>query len=132
MGNYSKDFVSWTIVKMRLEEGVDPPYFYEREIWWASIGHNIGYEEDGKGTEFGRPIVVLCKFNQHLFWGIPLTTVERHGKYYKYFPYSSERNSTALLSQLKAYDSKRLVNKWGVMNELDFEDMKKRIIKILN
>ena len=34
-------------------------YFRERKIWWCSIGLNIGFEENGKGKLFNRPVLVL-------------------------------------------------------------------------
>ncbi|PID34747.1 MAG: hypothetical protein CR971_01625 [candidate division SR1 bacterium] len=32
-----------------------------REIWYVSLGNNIGYEEDGKGNDYKRPVLVLKK-----------------------------------------------------------------------
>jgi len=33
--------------------------FYEREIWFCSVGMNLGHEEDGKQDQFLRPIIIL-------------------------------------------------------------------------
>jgi mRNA interferase MazF len=48
-----------------------PPLFKERDIWWVSIGVNVGFEEDGKHEKFLRPVLILKKFNKELFLGIP-------------------------------------------------------------
>jgi len=59
-------FIAWSKLKVRLhikpDNGV---YFREREIWWASLGANIGYEQDGKHENFERPVLVLKKFSRH-------------------------------------------------------------------
>ena len=40
-------------------------------------GKNIGFEQNGKGSNFVRPILVLRKFNSSIFWGLPLTTIKK-------------------------------------------------------
>ena len=53
-------FGSWTKLKIRLHVSEDEPvYFREKEIWWASLGANIGYEQDGKNDNFERPVLIL-------------------------------------------------------------------------
>jgi mRNA interferase MazF len=71
-----KDFIKWNEVK----EGVnslDPSniYFNEREIWWCYLGLNVGIEEDGKGENFMRPVLIINKFSRRLCWVIPLSTI---------------------------------------------------------
>lgn len=34
-------------------------YFKERQIWWASIGQNIGVEANGKNKKYERPVIIL-------------------------------------------------------------------------
>lgn len=119
------------MVKTRLQARTRRDFFYEREIWWAAIGHNIGDEEDGKGIEFVRPVLVLRKFNSHLFWGIALTTTFRTGKYYINFTYRSNVASTAILSQLRIYDSKRLMKRDGIMSQRDFALVQLKLVKII-
>jgi len=33
----------------------------------ASLGKNIGYEQDGNGSGFSRPVLVVKKFNNQMF-----------------------------------------------------------------
>lgn len=57
-----KDFDTWSKEKKTLEqEGHDSLVFHEREIWWCSIGINVGDEQDGKNERFERPVLVLKK-----------------------------------------------------------------------
>ena len=37
---------------------IEPLYFRDGEIWWARLGVNIGYEMDGKNSNFARPVTV--------------------------------------------------------------------------
>ena len=39
--------------------------------------------------------------------------------------------SNALLSQLRVFDAKRLISKHGMVNEVDFYDIKQRLVQIL-
>ena len=69
MTEYLFRFVEWTKLKIRLHiESKKIVYFYEREIWWASLGENIGFEQNGKDENFSRPVLILKKFNNHLLW----------------------------------------------------------------
>ena len=72
-----KNFSKWNKKKIEVENrDIDALKinFKNREVWWCSLGENIGYEQDGKGENFERPILILRKFNKHIFLGIPLTT----------------------------------------------------------
>ncbi|MFH1145912.1 MAG: hypothetical protein V1707_03050 [bacterium] len=60
-----KDFFSWHEEKEKLEEiGYDTLLFREGEVWWCSIGLNLGHEQDGKNVFFERPVLVVKKFNK--------------------------------------------------------------------
>ena len=54
-----KSFIEWTKLKIKIHFRKENVYFKEREIWWASLGMNIGYEENGKNETFERPTLVL-------------------------------------------------------------------------
>src|SRR5438477_8514794 len=56
-------------------------YFREGEVWWVRLGHNIGYEANGKSRKFTRPVIVLKKYNQYSFLALPLTTVTKPNPY---------------------------------------------------
>lgn len=123
-----KDFQKWNEKKEKIHESADSFFFHEREVWWCSLGINVGYEQDG-AKNFIRPIIIFKKFNNRIFWGIPLTTKDKNGKYYYKFAFLN-KNNTAILSQLRLLDSKRLVDKMGVMEEGDFLKIKKAINKL--
>src|SRR4030095_356373 len=53
-----KDFPGWHRQKEQLHAQHQTPTFQEREIWWCSVGVNIGHEMDGKNRE---PCVMLSQ-----------------------------------------------------------------------
>ena len=126
-----KDFQTWHKQKGDLHENKVRLHFHERDVWFTSVGVNIGFEQDGKGEEFLRPVVIVKKFNNETLWGITLTSQKKTGKYYFTFGHDVDRTSTANLSQLRLIDSKRLKYQIGSISEKDFEELKKRIIDLV-
>jgi mRNA interferase MazF len=126
-----KDFTSWHEEKSTLQEVKIRPGFYEREVWFCVMGANVGYEQDGRGPKFLRPIVVIKKFNNEVLWALPLTTKGKTGKYYFSFKLGEESISTAILSQLKLIDAKRLEYKIGNISKSDFKSLKSKLTQLL-
>lgn len=106
---YEKEFDSWNNLKKKLD---NRPQVYCREgdIWWCHFGINVGYEQNGSGTDFLRPVIVLKRINHGTLICLPLTTQLRHNKDHVaiYFKDSFE---TVILSQIKMIDARRLL-KW--------------------
>lgn len=65
----AKLFDLWNFSKKSINEHGTIRYCHEREIWWCSIGVNVGFEQDGTGQHFDRPVVVIRGFNKNLFFG---------------------------------------------------------------
>ena len=61
------DFDKWNNKKKQLHVRTNAPTFKEREVWWCSLGANIGTEQNGKGQNFTRPVLVLRKFSTSQF-----------------------------------------------------------------
>ena len=92
-----KQFDKWNKVKQKTELISKRVYFKERDIFWARIGENIGYEQNGKGDEFQRPILIIKKYTNDVFLGVPLSTTLREGNFYFQFSFMKNKKSTALL-----------------------------------
>lgn len=103
-----------------------------REVWWVSIGRNIGFEEDGKGNYYNRPVLILQGFSKDFFLGIPLSHTKNRGKYYHEFLLDGKDVSVALLSQIRSFDSLRLISKRGMINIQDYDDIKKKLHYIID
>ena len=126
-----KDYSIWHNQKTDIENNVTRPFFHLRAVWFCTLGLTVGYEQDGRGDEFLRPVVIIKKFNNEVLWVVPLTTREKSGKYYYSFKLEDQTTSTAILSQLKLIDSKRLRYKIGNINQVDFKELKTKIRQLL-
>ena len=124
----SKSYEKWHELKARVDEAdASGVYFGEREIWWCYLGANIGQEQDGKGPDFTRPVLIFKKFNRNLCWAIPLSTKTRTGSFY--FPLLATSNimRTALLPQMKLVDSKRLKMKIDSISPQEYAFIKEKV-----
>ncbi len=126
-----KDFESWGKLKKLLDDRADFPTFQMRDVWWCSIGVNVGNETDGKNDFFNRPVLVLRKFNKHLFLGVPLTTKIKENPYYLSITIHG-RNQCAMISQMRSYESKRLTRKLARLDERDFNKVVDSIKKMVD
>ena len=116
-----KDFDKWNEQKKKVHAEEKNIFFHEREIWWCTLGVNIGYEQDGTNELFERPILIVKKFNRDVLWALPLTRTDKKNRYY--FPITiGEKNSAVILSQLRLISSKRLQRR---MHKLSREQFKK-------
>ncbi len=115
-----KDFKSWHKKKAAINDAEILLDFKEREIWLCHLGANIGHEQDGIGDQFLRPIIILRKFGNEVLWAIPLTTTRKEGGFYFQFSFRPPDVSTAILSQIRLIDSKRLKRKIGIIKKGDF------------
>ena len=131
MSNDKKDFSKWHIQKSILNDDKSRVFFHEREVWFASVGLNVGYEQDGKHDKCLRPVIIIRKFNNEICWCVPTTKKNRGGKYYYLFRYKKNQYTNAILSQLRIFDVKRLEYKIGTVTESDFKEMKKHLISFL-
>lgn len=127
------EFDKWNNLKKEINKSNNSFNFKEREIFYIKIGKNVGFEEDGKGDYFVRPVIILRKFNSNIFWGIPLTSSNIDKKesifYFKF--YIKNIRNCAIISQLRLFDSKRLLNKLGVISKDDYKLIKQKIIQII-
>lgn len=129
---FVKRFRLWAKLKRKINDSTSVPMGYkERDIWWVAIGHNVGVEEDGKGDYFNRPVLIIKGFSKYQFWGVPLSTTKKTGEYYYPFVVNG-KVSTALLSQLRVFDTRRFINKYGVADKKSFSEIKQKLVDFLS
>lgn len=103
-----KDFDSWNEEKKTLHKKNEEIFYHEREIWWCSLGLNVGYEQNGTGKLYDRPVIVLKGFSPHSCVVIPLPGRKKEGKFYF-----------------------RLLKKMGMVSEDQFLGVKEKLQKLL-
>ena len=82
----SKKFDEWNNIKQKLHNKKSKIIIPKnREIYWASIGVNVGFEQDGKGEIFSRPVLVVKRYSKNLFFGVPLSTQIKEGSFFYTF-----------------------------------------------
>ena len=135
-----KDFDRWNEHKKALDANAPRVYVHERELWFVHLGTNVGFEQDGRGDESLRPVLVLRKFNNEVVWALPLTRRNKPSSaYYVSFDYTvfpevanaPLRSSVAILSQLRLLDIKRFRYKIGTVPTDTFEVMKEKTRQLL-
>ena len=115
-----KDFDRWNGKKKTLDSRVSNVDFHEREIWWCSIGVNVGSEQLSQTEDFSRPVVVVRRFTRDIFWGVPLTTKTKERFQFRFKLIVGNNVNDALVLQMRSYDRRRLVRKVGVVPEKIF------------
>jgi len=126
-----KDFDGWNEQKKNLEKRQTSPFCHERELWWCTLGMNIGFEQDGSDTEYRRPVLILKGLSKQTCLIIPLTTSTHKHKLRPAVGLVEDKEACALLSQIKVIDTKRLVRKIGVLDRKIFDDIRKTVKDIL-
>lgn len=101
-----------------------------------SIGENIGWEQDGKGGLFARPVLVIKGFSPNTILGAPLTTKSRASKYYYDLgTFKNNVRSWVVLSQLRTLDVSRISGRGRPMHKLTPKELsvvRKTINQLLN
>jgi mRNA-degrading endonuclease toxin of MazEF toxin-antitoxin module len=119
-----KQYDKWNIIKKDISNKEKNLLFKVREIFWVQLGQNIGYETDGKGDKFLRPVLIIRKFSKDSFLGIPLTTSSKNDMFhYKFTISSNQKVNYANLSQVKLFDAKRLDHKLGIIDKIEFQEL---------
>lgn len=126
-----KEFDRWNNSKKLVDQNSHLVDFHEREIWWCSIGVNIGSEQHSQSKDFSRPVLVVLKFTENMYLGIPLTSKVRRGEFRFPFTLNGIKND-ALILQMRSFDAKRFISKIGVLSQPEFDLLNERVAKMFN
>jgi len=115
-----KDFSNWVKAKEKQHFSTKTtPHVNERDVWWVSLGENIGFEMNGKSKDFTRPVIIFKKLSQGFYFVIPLTTKIKKGSWYVHFRLKTQ-DQFACLHQARAVDYRRLHSRLGRLDDEDF------------
>ena len=122
----AKDFDRWNEIKKRTD-GEEPRLYTVREIWWCRLGVNVGSEQDGNGTLFLRPVVIARAFGANTCLVVPLTATPRKHRLRVPVGKVKDKDASALISQIRVIDTRRLVEKIGFLDKERFADIRKAV-----
>ena len=124
-------FNNWNKLKQKIENK-EIILFRQGEIYFMSVGQNIGYEIYGKKELYLRPVLVYRKLSKQTFIGIPLSSKEKNGTYFHTFRYTQKTLSTALLNQIRVFDIKRHAYFDGNIKLKDLKQIEIKLLELLN
>lgn len=103
-------FNEWNFKKKKIDQKTESTVFpKEKEVWYMSIGKNIGREQNGSGRDFERPVLIIKKWNNEMVWGVPLSTKQKKQDFYYNFTDIFGREVSIIAAQLKLLSTHRCV-----------------------
>ncbi len=126
-----KVFDAWNEDKKIINDRIGSPFCHARELWWCSLGINIGFEQDGSDIEFRRPVLILKGLSKATSLVIPLTKSTHKHKLRPNIGLVGGKEACALLSQIRVIDTRRLVSKIGNLDMNIFESIRKTVKDML-
>ncbi len=115
---------------LQTESSSDQIYFNEADIWWCSVGLNVGREAFGKGKDFRRPILIIKKLSAELCIALPLTSKKKDGTWFVEIPIMNGIN-WIMLHQIRTLHRKRLQHKITRLEKEDFMRVKEKLELLL-
>jgi mRNA interferase MazF len=98
----------------------------------SSLGKNVGFEQNGNGARFSRPLLVIKKINNHMFWCVPLSTKQKSFDFYYNFTDPNEQKVSAILAQLRLISIKRLKRKLYEIPSFSFMEIREKLRMFIN
>jgi len=125
-----KDFDRWNVAKKQIDGSAFTQLVHIREVWWCSLGVNVGREENGNEEFFERPVLVLNKFNRDMVLAIPMTTTPKRTTYHFLIPYNGSEVAL-VLSQLRLVSTKRLRRRMFRMPDPLFAEVRAAVQRMI-
>ena len=120
-------FNSWNEQKQRLDSNRRRLLFKEGEIWWCSLGINVGEEVYGKGAEFSR---ILKKLTDNSCIVLPLTSKTRSGNWYHHL-FLNNKDRWVMMHQIRSISANRLTEREATIFPEDLNELKKSVALLL-
>ena len=127
----NQEYIDWNTLKYQLIETANKPAkFNERDIWWCSIGINVGYEINGKNHLAERCVLVIRKYNNDMFFGLPLTTQLKDYDS-RILTNVNGTDADIILDQGKTFSADRLNRRERVMGYKEFDIVRRSLLNHL-
>ena len=125
-----KPFDVWNILKKKIHNINQRPYYKEGEIWWSNYGIHVGDELDGKGNQCQRPVLILKGLSRNVCLVVPLST-KIHTHKYRILIKILNKDQNLVISQIKVMDCKRFFKKMTKINRAELLMIKQKIRELL-
>jgi mRNA interferase MazF len=122
-----KDFDTWNKNKKIIHNSDKNKFYHTRELWWCSLGINIGAEQDGSGEKYDRPVLILKGLSKKTCIILPLTSSPERHKMRIPIGVIQDKEASVMLSQIRVIDTKRLIYKIGFLDKEIFTGITKAI-----
>lgn len=127
-----KEFDQWNIHKKAIESNKTYlPFYYSRQIRWCRLGVNIGFEQDGTGREYSRPVLILRGFSKDTCLILPLTTSKKKSKYLFPIGVVGGKEAQVIISQIRLIDVRRLDRHINTIDKITFHTIRKAVKDLL-
>lgn len=116
---FKEKYDNWNLKKQDLQfnnNDTDKILFNEGEIWWCSLGINIGNESFGKGKNFYRPVLIIKKLSNDLCVVLPVTSKKKVGSWF-YNMNFHDKDQCIMLYQIRTIHIKRLNKRMGQITD---------------
>jgi len=132
--NIKKDFDKWNEVKKQRDrsEFPDGPFPKEGMVWMCILGVNIGFEQNGTEKNFERPMLVVKKFNNQMYWAVPLSSKQKEYDFYFNFTDPNGQEVSAILAQMRLISVKRFVREMYRFDDTLFVEIIASIVGFLD
>ena len=129
-----KDFDRWNELKKQLaDDASSPPAFPKSgEVWMCTLGKNLGREQNGGSQDFSRPVLVIKKFNNEMFWVVPLSTKQKPLDFYFNYNDPSGAPVAAVLAQLRLVSINRFQRDIYALPDILLREVRARLRTFLS
>lgn len=122
-----REFDKWSILKKQIDGAFVNKQVRSGEIWICRIGKNIGFEIDGKGDEFSRPVLIIKSYGTTGAIILPLTSTNKESV----FQYVLKEWGTVKLTQIRFLDSRRFTRMIGIITKKELIKLRIELFKII-
>ncbi len=126
-----KEFDEWNKRKKKINQEFKEVYGYQGEIWWCSLGVNIGAETDGKNKNFERPVIIMRVYNQQGMLILPLTSKKKDDAFHFKVSLDPTFSAWVKLTQARVISGQRLIRKMRTLSRKDFINLQEAFKKYL-
>ncbi len=127
-----KEYDEWNTIKKHLNDTHRKVFAHDREIWWCSLGINIGTETDGKHENFNRPVLILKRFTEDMILVAPITSRIISNRFHIPISINSGKHkSSGKWAEIREISPKRLMRKIDTLPNSVFKVVKHQFLNIL-